>query len=286
MRVYKDKTLGVLIAQCGSILLHQSNKLMNKILTSRYGLANLLYPVIRVNVGGGDVIKFKALSRATAIRANGMLQKEPATTAWIKSFDENAVFWDIGANVGIYSLLAGKVRGAQVLAFEPYPPNFDNLIKNISLNNLSEMVSTFCVAFAQKTGVDGFYVNAQWQGAGASGNAFGAAVDQRGNSFQVANKISTLGITIDQFIETFDVPCPQYLKIDVDGIELDILKGATITLSNPTLKSVVVELEESRETETSAAVLLMTTAGFRIESTHRTTVNADNLSTNYHFVRG
>lgn len=286
MRIYKDKTFGMLIAQCFSIAKHQTAKQWNKVFLLRYWIANKLFPVIRIEVGSGAHIYFKALSLLTAGRARNMLSKEPATTAWVKGFEKDAVFWDIGANVGIYSLLAAKTRGARVYAFEPYPPNFDNLIANISLNKLTEHVSTFCVAFAEKTCVDGFYVNRNWQGAGASGNAFGAAIDQKGQTFQAAERISTLGMTIDHFIEIFDVPCPNYLKIDVDGIELNILKGASKTLSNPTLRSVVVELEESRDSETSAAVALMKTAGFRIDGTHRTTVNADNLSTNYHFVRG
>lgn len=275
----------MLARQAGSIFAHQAGKMMNKVLAVRYLIADLMYPVIRVNVDAGHEIKFQALSRATAIRANDMLNKEPATTAWINSFEKGTVFWDIGANIGIYSLLAAKTRSAEVFAFEPYPPNFDNLIKNISLNGLSENVSTFCVAFAEKTKVDGFYVNSQWKGAGASGNAFGAAIDQRGEAFRSVEKISTLGVSIDQFIEVFKVPCPQYLKIDVDGIELDILRGAAKTLLNPALKSVVVELEESRKEETSAAIALMTATGFRVDGTHRTTVNEDNLSTNYHFVR-
>lgn len=286
MRIYKDKTIGMLIAQCFSIARHQTAKQWGKVFSLRYRIANKLFPVIRIDVGDGDHIYFKALSQLTASRARNMLHKEPATTTWVKGFEKDAVFWDIGANVGIYSLLAAKTRDVRVYAFEPYPPNFGNMIENISLNNLTEYVSTFCVAFAEKTCIDGFYVNRKWQGAGESGNAFGAAIDQKGQSFQAAERISTLGITIDRFIETFDVPCPQYLKIDVDGIELSILKGASKTLSNPTLRSVVVELEESRDSETSAAVALMTAAGFRIDGTHRTTVNAENLSTNYHFVRG
>lgn len=285
MRVYKDKTPGMIVRQFGSILGHQTSKLFNRILALRYGLANALFPVVSINVDGGATIKFKALSRATAIRARDMLSKEPATTEWVRGFESGAVFWDIGANIGIYTLLAARTGKAEVYAFEPYPPNFDNLIKNVSLNGLSEAVNPFCVAFADKTGIDGFYVNSQWQGAGASGNAFGAAVDQRGQSFQASDRISTLGITVDQFIAVFGAPSPRYLKIDVDGIELNILRGAEKTLADPTLESVVVELEESRAETTEQAVALMTAAGFRIEGTHRTTVNAKNLSTNYHFVR-
>lgn len=275
----------MLVRQTGSIACHQLSKLFNKVLALRYGLANAIYPVISIDVDEGKNIRFKALSRATAIRARDMLTKEPATTEWVKGFEDDAVFWDIGANIGIYTLLAAKTRGATVYAFEPYPPNFDNLIQNVALNDLSETVNTFCVAFADKTAIDGFYVNRRWQGAGASGNAFGAAVDQRGQAFQASDKISTLGITIDQFIEVFDAPCPDYLKIDVDGIELSILRGAEKTLANTKLKSVVVELEQSREDTTKQAVSLMTAAGFRVDDTHRTTINEDNLSTNYHFVR-
>lgn len=285
MRIYKDKTFGMLIAQLFSIAQHQTAKQWNKIFLVRYWLARKLFPVIRVDLGDGHHVLFKALSQLTASRARNMLRKEPATTGWIENFERGAVFWDIGANVGVYSLLAAKKRDACVYAFEPYPPNFGNLIENISLNKLTERINTFCVAFSNKTCIDGFYVNQNWQGAGESGNSFGAAVDQKGQAFRAAEKISTLGITIDRFIEIFDAPCPQYLKIDVDGIELDILRGAEETLSNPMLLSVVVELEGSRTAETETAVSLMAKYGFRVDGEHRTTTNTDNLSTNYHFVR-
>ena len=47
---------------------------------------------------------------------------------------------DIGANVGTYTILAGKVVGAKVMSFEPIPATFDALCKNIKLNNLEKRI--------------------------------------------------------------------------------------------------------------------------------------------------
>src|SRR3954454_23342205 len=83
-----------------------------------------------VEVPGGSV-KFFCPSPLLTNRAETLLTKEPDTIKWIDSFPAESVFWDIGANVGVYSLYAATRPGLSILSFEPLAANFHVLSRNI-----------------------------------------------------------------------------------------------------------------------------------------------------------
>ena len=93
-------------------------------------------------------IKFYCLNDMTVGRARTLFIKEPETIEWIDTFEEGDVLWDIGANVGVYSLYAAIIKKADVLSFEPSASNYFILNKNIEINDLSEKVRAFCIAFS------------------------------------------------------------------------------------------------------------------------------------------
>ena len=70
-------------------------------------------------------------------RSNTFSIKEPETLEWIDRFQRGSVFWDVGANVGIYSCYAAKRSNSKVFAFEPSVFNLELLARNIVLNCLS-----------------------------------------------------------------------------------------------------------------------------------------------------
>ena len=84
-------------------------------------------------------------------RANSALSKEPDTVEWIDCFKSDEVFWDVGANVGIFSLYAARRRGVRVLAFEPSADNYMVLCRNVEMNVLGEYITPYCIAIAGKT---------------------------------------------------------------------------------------------------------------------------------------
>jgi hypothetical protein len=71
------------------------------------------------------------------------------------------------------------------------------------------------------------------------------------------------GVTLDDLCAKWGFPYPNYMKIDVDGIEIPIIKGAENVLKNPALKSVIVEL--GTPTEQEEAVSLMEQAGLKVK---------------------
>jgi len=77
--------------------------------------------------------KFLITNEIELWRAYTILTKEPETIEWINNFEKKDILFDIGANVGIYSLYASKKK-IRTVAFEPAFHNFKKLKKNIKLN--------------------------------------------------------------------------------------------------------------------------------------------------------
>ncbi|MBC8052964.1 MAG: FkbM family methyltransferase [Sphingobacteriaceae bacterium] len=174
-----------------------------------------------------------------------MLSKEPETIEWLNSLDKGAVLWDIGANVGIYTIYAADA-GLDVVAIEPMPSNYYTLTKNIEVNNLSEKVSAFCFALTNEVCIDFFYISTSQ--IGSSQNSFKENIGWDYKKMEnVDYKHSTIGMSIDSFIKLFSPKFPNYIKIDVDGLEKRIILGARETLSDPRLKSMLVELNTAWE---------------------------------------
>jgi len=188
--------------------------------------------------------------------------KEPETLSWISSFSESAVLWDVGANIGLYSVYAG-LQGTQVVAFEPSPFNLEFLTRNVNLNGLQEIVTVMPIAvgiaghrFATLSGK-----NMNW---GHSKNQFEAEakVGSRGsNPWQ----IRTTGVALSDVISLFGLPSPSHIKIDVDGIELQILESAGEVLRS--VESVLVEINGVEEGRRIGEVL--THAGLKLAGSGR-----------------
>src|SRR5437899_270642 len=69
-------------------------------------------------------IRFFCPAPLLVSRAQNLMTKEPDTIHWIESFPDHCVFWDVGANVGVYSLYAAASHTVCVLSFEPMAANF------------------------------------------------------------------------------------------------------------------------------------------------------------------
>ena len=197
----------------------------------------------------------------TLYRVKTFSTKEPDTLNWIDSFDNNAIMWDVGANVGIYSIYAAKSTNAQVFAFEPSVFNLECLAKNIHVNDLSSKIFIIPVALSNQTGFNLFKMNNPvWGGALSS---FGVNFDQHGKNFNTSFEYLFPGISADNMVNIFNIPRPDYLKIDVDGIEHLILEGLEDILK--TVKSVLVEINDDFKSQKVQSELLLTKAGLVLE---------------------
>ena len=177
-------------------------------------------------------------------RAETLLTKEPETIAWIDHFAPSGVFFDVGANIGIYSLYAASRSAAlRVFAFEPYFRNQFHLVENVLGNGFSNVVP-LSIALGREVGVVDLQVPDDRFG--ASGAQIIDAIDEDGAAFDPVERISTLVLTLDVVVHQLGLPAPTFVKIDVDGVELAILDGMARVLGNPSLQSGLVEVNLAR----------------------------------------
>ena len=197
-------------------------------------LAEEIAPVKTVKTTRGD-IRFLCNGRMTLSRFDEFFPREPDTREWIDSFADGDVFWDIGANVGIYSLYASLNPNIEVLSFEPGASNYAVLNKNIEINKRAN-IKAFCLAFGATTEAGTLYM--QSTAVGKAGNSFNAVLGPHGEEINPTFRQGIIGYSIDDFAKQI----PTHIKIDVDGIEGDIIKGAKKTLSDERCRSLMVEL--------------------------------------------
>lgn len=177
-------------------------------------------------------------------RARTLLTKEPETIAWIDSFEPGAVFYDVGANVGIYSLYAAvRIPAVRVVAFEPFHRNFGRLVENI-VDNRASAVTPLAVALSGRTGIEVLHVPDTRLG--ASGAQLAEARNDEGRAFEPLQSVGTICFRLDDAIEVLGLPRPSHVKIDVDGREADVLEGMQLTLPGSGLESVLVEVNMER----------------------------------------
>jgi FkbM family methyltransferase len=158
--------------------------------------------------------------------------KEPGTVDWIREIvKENDIFYDIGANIGVYSVLAASRtgKGGRVYAFEPHGANFARLVDNIALNNLQQVVFPHNFALSDKEGLFPFHYKSC--DVGTSDSQLSTGSD--GTGVEKGIQISELkyGTTVDRLIASGDIKAPHHIKIDVDGNEFLILAGMSQLLS-------------------------------------------------------
>ncbi|HKF73071.1 MAG TPA: FkbM family methyltransferase [Stellaceae bacterium] len=164
---------------------------------------------------------------------------EPETIRWLDRMAADEVLWDIGANVGVYALYAAIVKRIRVLAFEPSASTYAVLVRNVEINNLSGKIDAYCLAFDEHNHLE--YLNMARSGAGHSMHAFGQTQSVQGE-ISVAFRQAVPGFSIDSFRDIFSPPPPDHIKLDVDSIELKILRGAANTLTQ-SVKTVLVEID-------------------------------------------
>ena len=223
-------------------------------------IAERLTPVVVADTPIGTV-GFLCPDPLPAYRAQTLLTKEPETIAWIDSFGSGDVLWDIGANVGSFSLYAA-LRQVRTFAFEPSAPNYFLLNRNIELNRMQDRVSAFCLAFSDDTRLASFHMKTTQLGGALS--SFAEPVDWQGRTYTAAFQQGMIGFAIDTFVDEFQPLFPTHIKIDVDGREDKILLGATRTLKDARLKSVLIELDGGRPDYVEQAIRLLEESGLML----------------------
>ena len=214
----------------------------------------------------GKEINFFVPNQLLEWRVDTYFSKEPETLEWIDSFQvkENLIFWDIGANIGLYSIYNSlKHPKSTTIAFEPSSSNLRILTRNISINNLEKNIKVVSIPLTNKQNIFQEMKEGQFVEGGAL-NSFGEKFDFEGKEFKPTMKYSLLGTTINYFLENSILAIPDYIKIDVDGIEHLILEGGDKFLNDKKVKSLSIEINENFKEQYDKVLNLMNKYGFKL----------------------
>ena len=202
-------------------------------------LNNMRYTIHQKN---GSSLAYVATNPILLWRAQTLFDKEPETIEWLDSMKPGEILFDVGANVGMYSIYAGK-KGCKVYGFEPEASNFYVFNKNIQINSLSSHVLAYCLALTDKEELSELKLTSDIPG--SAHTTFGPNEEFNQTNNPTIFEQGCLGMTLDGFVAKYDVPAPQHLKIDVDGIEAKIIRGASNLIQGPNLKTLLIELNEN-----------------------------------------
>jgi FkbM family methyltransferase len=184
------------------------------------------HPILLPFTDKTEYLCWNGLTGLTGNHYYGLMEMEEM--AFILHYlDKDDIFYDIGANVGAYTILSGLHVGCQTIAFEPHPKTFSFLEKNISLGIKSGNIKLFNIGLGSK----------------AEKIKFTSDLD-------TVNHVALDGyenlIDVDIFVlDELSLPTPTVIKIDVEGFEWEVLNGAKLTLENDRLQAIIIELNGS-----------------------------------------
>ena len=202
---------------------------------------------MEIEFEGGN-LKFVDTNRLSRKRVDSLFTKEPTTILWMDQFKPGEVMFDIGGNVGMYSVYAGKIAAARVFAFEPESQNYGELNRNIFLNELNGRVTAYNLAASNKFEIATLFLSHFCPG--YSHHDFGE--NRWSTDMQLGPQLvkrderleqGCTSIVIDDVIAEGFFPQPQHIKVDVDGFEWKVIEGARKTLQSPELKTVLIETD-------------------------------------------
>ena len=140
------------------------------------------------------------------------------------------LFLDVGANIGSYTLLASGVCKAKTISFEPDPQTMALLWRNIDLNNLHGHVVLEQTAVGAEEGEVEFTIG-----------------QDTGNHVTKRNEGRTQRVSMRTLDSVAALAAPTMIKVDVEGYEAEVFRGARAVLNSPSLKAVITEGQRSAD---------------------------------------
>lgn len=163
----------------------------------------------------------------------GKIYEPEVTNIIIEELKEGQTFMDIGANNGYYTVLASQIVGSQgrVYSIEPNPIAYNRLIKNIEINKLDN-VSTYDFALSDSTGSTNLYLDSDDE-------------DGLASLLNVSERNVLAKVNVKKFDEVFGNEIIHFVKMDVEGSEIAILRGMKYYLSVHKKIKIIMEWNET-----------------------------------------
>jgi FkbM family methyltransferase len=225
---------------------------------------------------GDRNLRFRCRSRRALRRAATLFVKEQGTVQWLSAnIRPGDIVLDIGANVGMYSILAAALAGptGHVFAVEPHIVNAAALLENVAANGFGDRVSVLTVALGPRIEFESFNYR-DWE-IGSAFSQLGGVMGEGGQEFQPVAREWKPSITVDGLVAKNAIRSPSIVKLDVDGLEAGVLAGMTGVLRSASRpRSVQVEISPRARAEIES---LMASHGYRVEARHHTTAGKKHI---------
>lgn len=204
---------------------------------ARWALGPLRYRTVTVPFGSNSGLKFNPQGSAPSYALGISEMNVQRRISGI--LGQAGTFYDVGANVGFYSVFAAACVGAtgHVYSFEPVPENARGLRRNLQLNEvIQDNYFIREVALSDSVGLRSFTTSQE---------PFWGSLEPRSFVKRPSRVITVRTSTLDEEIRHGGLRAPDVIKIDVEGHEIEVLRGASATLcrSKP---AIVIEFHENR----------------------------------------
>lgn len=199
----------------------------------------------KITITKKKFIRFYSPNTITSFRSKTLFTKEPETIDWLNQYGgRNKILYDIGANIGIYSLYYSKKFNASTYSFEPSFKNLVALSKNIYLNKLENLITVIPNAVTHSSRISNFYqLNFSEGEAGAEFNDNIKKLNITKKFFPI--RYNSLGLNLDNLIRKKIIKIPDLIKIDVDGNELDVILSLKNILKKKKHISILIEIDKN-----------------------------------------
>lgn len=219
-----------------------------------------------LNINNNSSFIMSLNSTHDEMRYRTFFTKEPEMLDWLNSMEKifsakNFVFYDIGANVGIYSLYLAAINNkCSIYSFEPESSNYFTLNANIHANSFNNIKPSL-IALSSESSFSDLHVSIFESGAGA------AALDDdyKHTIHKSIHKQSIYKTSLDDLVNDRYFKFPNFIKIDVDGHELEIISGAQKVLLDSRLKGLIIEYEYSCESDKQKFIKDISLYGFQLQ---------------------
>lgn len=209
----------------------------------------------------GTTLQFISKTGLEVQRFQNVDEEQEVLKQIIDELREGDVFYDIGANVGMYScFVASEIPKGRVIAFEPHPVNAQRLEENARLNGLESAISIRQEALGADAGTAELAVTGSHQ-AGDGTHVLSHGEDR--------DTISVDLRTVDGLVDSESIPKPTIVKIDVEGAELEVLRGFDNLFETDELRVIYCEIHSKRIEQfgdsTQELEQLLIDAGFSLD---------------------
>lgn len=243
------------------LVIRGTSNVLSGLVSSRLSMFRPLAVIGQLEIVGrrrvrGLPVRMGVSDHGDYLAFSGWETREPETLDWIDGFHSESTFLDVGCNVGMFTIYAAARHHDRVAVYgvDPDARVSHRIARNIELNGLTAYARNMVAGVGETDGFATISFNRSTQQGHLGRSAF--LTDRRQFSYTVPT------VSIDSLVERGLITAPTYIKVDVDGQEVDVVEGAHDTLRSGCVRSALIEVLPETE---APVVELLRSAGYRVE---------------------